>query len=71
MLFTPSMRRVVTLVGNAVFPSGRVRMTKPNRPRKAISCRIPHRIDYTAKTATVAVPGPLPDATATARSMQP
>ena len=53
---TPSMRRVVTLVGNATFPGGRVRMTKPTRPKKAIACRIAHRIDYTAKTATVVVP---------------
>lgn len=53
---TPSMRRVVTLVGNSAFPGGRVRMTAPNRPRKAIACRIAHRIDYTAKSATVVVP---------------
>jgi hypothetical protein len=51
---TPSMRRLVTLVGTAAFPNGRAQMTKPNG--KKVTCHIAHRIDYTANTATVVVP---------------
>ena len=51
---TPSMRRVVTLAAASAFPNGRVEVQKPNG--KKVSCRVPHRIDYTANTATVVVP---------------
>ena len=51
---TPTMRRVVTLVAASAFPNGRVRVTKPNN--KAVTCRVPHKIDYTLNTATVVVP---------------
>ena len=51
---TPTMRRIVTLVAASSFPNGRVRVTKPNK--KKVTCRVPHRIDYTLNTATVVVP---------------
>lgn len=51
---TPTMRRIVALVATSAFPNGRAQMTKPNR--KKVTCHIPHRIDYSLNTATVAVP---------------
>jgi hypothetical protein len=51
---TNTMRRDVTLVAAGTFPNGRAEMTKPNRKR--VTCRIPHKIDYTLNTATVVVP---------------
>ena len=51
---TPTMRRIVTLVAANAFPNGGVRVTKPNDA--VVTCRVPHRIDYTANTATVVVP---------------
>ena len=51
---TPTMRRLVTLAAASAFPNGRIEVRKPSG--KKVSCRVPHRIDYTANTATVVVP---------------